>query len=165
MRSESPGRVLGFVRRISRLMFWISCGAILTIVFLTTVDVVSRRLGNPIDFTYELVLYLGAITIGFAIPQATIDRAHVVMDFLTVQLPPGLQRAFNITTRFLAIAMFGIIGWHTIKMGSYLHTTGQASAILNIPDYPVAYGIGFCCFIECVVLFFDVLEGSRGQEQ
>jgi TRAP-type C4-dicarboxylate transport system permease small subunit len=146
-------------------MFWISCGAILAIVFLTTVDVISRRLGNPIDFTYELVLYLGAVTIGFAIPQATLDRAHVVMDFLTVRLPLGLQKTFSVITRCLAIAIFLIIGWHIIKMGSYLHTTGQASAILNIPDYPVAYGIGFCCFIECVVLFFDVLEGLTGQER
>ncbi len=153
--------MLRLVKKLARFMFWISCSAIITIVFLTTFDVISRRLGNPIDFTYEVVTYLGAIVIGFSIPQATLDKTHVVMDFLTEKLPKRGKTIFSCITRCLAIITFIIIGWNIIKMGNYLHKTGQATDILKIPDYPAAYGIGLCCFIVCLILFFDLLNELR----
>ncbi len=159
------GRLFTFTRKLSRLMFWVSCVAILCIVFLTTFDVISRRLGNPIDFTYEVVVYLGAIVIGFAIPQTTLDGTHVIMDFLTQRFPSSVQKTLRSITRCLAMSIFLIIGWNIIGLGSYLRSTGQASPILKIPDYPIAYGIGLCCFLECMVLCFDLLQGLKEAKQ
>jgi TRAP-type C4-dicarboxylate transport system permease small subunit len=156
--------VFALMKKLSRLMFWIACGAILSIVFLTTSDVIMRRFGNPIDFTFEVVVFLGAILIGFSIPQATLNKRHVLMEFVIEKLPKKYRRILSVITRCLGIGLFIIIGSSIIVMGNYLTKSGQVSAILEIPDYPVAYGIGICCLIECVVLFYDLLQQLKGEK-
>ncbi len=79
------------IKGLSRFMYWIAGAALTGIMFLTVADVFLRYLKMPILGTYEIVSLLGAIVIGFAIPQTTIDRGHVLMDFLTGRLV--LQRA------------------------------------------------------------------------
>ena len=57
------------IRKLSRLMYWISGLALASIVFLTVADVILRRFRMPIDWALEVVVLLGAIAIGFSIPQ------------------------------------------------------------------------------------------------
>jgi len=59
---------------------------------------------------------LGAIVIGFAIPQTSRMKGHVVMDFVTGSLSTWLQRCLNVITRACAIALFAIIGWNLVAM-------------------------------------------------
>ena len=83
------------IKGLSRFMYWIAGAALTGIMFLTVADVFLRYLKMPILGTYEIVSLLGAIVIGFAIPQTTIDRGHVLMDFLTGRLV--LQWAENLS--------------------------------------------------------------------
>jgi TRAP-type C4-dicarboxylate transport system permease small subunit len=144
-------------------MSWIAAVAITSIVFLTVADVILRRFRRPIDFTYEVVILLGAIAIGFSIPQTTLDKGHVLMDFLTERLPQGLQKMFSSITRFLGIGTFAIFGWRIFLFGNNLWRTGEITPILQMPTYPVAYGLGVCCFVECLVLFYDMLANFLGE--
>jgi TRAP-type C4-dicarboxylate transport system permease small subunit len=84
------------------------------------------------------------------------------MDFLTEKLPRRWQRVFIFVTRFLAMALFAIFGWRIFLLGNNLWRSGQVSAVLQIPEYPVAYGIGVCCFIQCLILFYDLVQKSKG---
>lgn len=145
------------VKFLSRIMSWIATVAITSIVFLTVADVILRRFKRPIDFTYEVVILLGAIAIAFSIPQTTLDKGHVVMDFLTGKLPQGLRKMFSSITRFLAIGTFAIFGWRIFLFGNNLWRSGEVTAVLEMPTYPVVYGIGVCCFVECLVLLNDML--------
>lgn len=151
------------IRAVIGGMYWVACLALVVIMLLTVSDIILRRLGTPIEFTYEVVVLLGAIVIGFAIPQTSLDRTHVIMDFLLVKLPASWRKAFSLITRCLGIVTFAIIAWNVIVMGTHLHKTGQETAILQIPEYPIVYGIGFCCFLECAVLLYDLLLTSRGE--
>lgn len=155
------GRV---VKGLSRLMYWISCVAIVSIMMLTVLDVTLRRLGTPIDFVFEVVVLLAAIVIGFALPQTSLDKGHVVMEFLNGKLSPRWQRVLNVATRCVGIVTFAIIGWNIIRIGNHLLEVKQVSAILEIPEFPVAYGIGVCCFIECLVLVLDLAQASQEAE-
>jgi TRAP-type C4-dicarboxylate transport system permease small subunit len=146
------------INGLARIMYWIAGGALTGIVLLTVADVFLRYLKMPILGTYEMVSLMGAIVIGFAIPQTTIDRGHVLMDFLTGRLPFLAQRVLHLITRLLGVAIFYIIGWNLFKMGNDLRQTGQVSLTLHIPEYPVAYGIAFCCLIECLILLTDLIQ-------
>jgi TRAP-type C4-dicarboxylate transport system permease small subunit len=145
------------IKALSRIMSWIAAVAITSIVFLTVADVILRRFGRPIDFTYEVIIHLGAIAIAFSIPQTTLDKGHVIMDFLTEKLPQGLRKMFSSFTRFLGIGTFAIFGWRSFLFGNNLWRSGEVTAILEMPTYPVVYGIGVCCFVECLVLLNDML--------
>jgi hypothetical protein len=56
-----------------------------------------------------------------------------------------------------------MIGWNLIKYGMDLHKSGEVSLTLQMPFYPVAYGLAICCFIQCVVIFCDILKILGGK--
>jgi TRAP-type C4-dicarboxylate transport system permease small subunit len=145
------------INRIARAMYWIAGVALAAMMFLTVADVFLRSFKHPIVGTYEVVSLLGAIVIGFAIPQTTIERGHVLMDFITGRLPFGVQRLFHFITRLLAVFTFYIIGWNLFKIGNDLRLNGQVSLTLKIPEYPVAYGIAVCCLFQCLVLLSGLI--------
>ncbi|MFH0786143.1 MAG: TRAP transporter small permease [Pseudomonadota bacterium] len=149
--------VVSIIRGMSRLMYWVAGVALASIVFLTVADVILRSFKIPIVGTYEIVSLLGAVVIGFAIPQTSLEKGHVLMDFLTGRLPFGGQRIFHFLARVLAIITFLILGWNLLKLGFDLRQTGEVSLTLKIPEFPVAFGVGICCFIECLVLATDLI--------
>lgn len=146
-------------------MYAIAGVALTGMVFLTVADVAMRTFKSPIVGTYELVGMLGAVAVGFAIPQTSRMRGHVVMDFLTGSLSPGVQRLFQVLTRLLAIAMFFIIAWNLWKLGTDYIKDGEVTLTLQVPLYPVAFGIAICCFVECVVLFLDIFEVEKQETE
>ena len=151
------------IKALIQMMHWVSCVGVLSIMFLTVSDIILRRLKKPIEFTYEVVVLLGAIVIAFAIPKVSSENGHVIMDFLLVKLPASWRRVFGLITRCLGIATFGIIGSNMIIAGRYLSGSGQVSPILEIPEYPVVYAVAFACFVECIILFHDLLRRLRGE--
>jgi len=138
-------------------MYGIAGAALVSIVFLTVTDVILRIFKMPIVGTYEIVSLLGAVVIGFAVPQTTLEKGHVLMDFLTGRLPFGGKRIFHFLSRLLAILIFFIIGWNMWLLGLDLRQTGTVSLTLKIPEFPVAMGVSICSFIECLVLATDLI--------
>jgi len=146
-------------------MYFIAGIALTAMMFLTVADVVLRTFKRPIVGTYELVGLLGAVAIGFAIPQTSRVKGHVLMDFVTNKLPSALQKLFEVLTRLLAIVIFFIIAWNLWILGSDYIRTSETTLTLQFPLYPVAYGIAICCFIECFVLFIEMLEVGKQETE
>jgi TRAP-type C4-dicarboxylate transport system permease small subunit len=151
------------IKGVSRVMYWIAGAALTAMVFLTVSDVFLRMVKRPILGTYEIVSLLGAVVIGFAIPQTSLDRGQVFMDFFTSRLSSRAQGTLQVFTRLLGIIIFVIIGWNLLVMGNDLRQANQVSLTLGIPEYPVAFGVGICCFMECLVLFSEMIK-RKGDE-
>lgn len=126
-------------------------------MFLTVSDVILRSFKRPIVGTYELVGLLGALVIGFSLPQTSRVKGHVLMDFLTGSLSAGAQRVLHVLTRILGIVLFAIIGWNLWVLGDDFRKSGEVTLTLQLPLYPVAYSIAICCFVECLVLILDMV--------
>jgi TRAP-type C4-dicarboxylate transport system permease small subunit len=152
------------VRSLSRFMYVIAGIALAASMFLTVADVILREFKVPIVGTYELVGLLGAVAVGFAIPQTSRLQGHVIMDYVTSKLPQGWKKLFHVLTRILAIVTFVIIGWQLWALGTDYRASGEVTLTLQLPFYPVTYGISLCCFVECLVLLFDIWE-ERKEEQ
>ncbi len=146
------------VESISRYLYWIAGAALASMMFLTVADVILRAFKRPILGTYELVGYLGALCIGFAIPQTSLDKGHVLMDFITERLKGLPSRALYWLTRLLGMAIFAVIAWNLYLMGNDLLTKQEVTLTLHLPQYPVAYGIAFCSLVECLVLLTDLRQ-------
>ncbi len=157
-------KILVTIKVLSRIMYWIACVAIATIVVLTVCDVVLRRFGMPIAYTYEMVMVLGAITIGFSVPQTTLDKGHVLMDFMTDKVSKRWQKILHFSTRCLGVGMFAIFSWRMFVLGSNLRRAGEVTPILQVPLHPVAFGIGVCFVVECLVLLRSLFSQLREVE-
>jgi len=156
-------RFMSHVRALSRLVYVIAGVSLTFLMFLTIADVIGRSFRRPIVGTYELVAFSGAVAIGFSVPFTSWTRGHIFVDFFIGKLSKRLRDAFNIATRFLGLGLFFLIGWNLIGYGTSLLRSGEVSLTLQMPFYPVAYGLGVVCFLQCLVLFCDILKVLGGE--
>jgi TRAP-type C4-dicarboxylate transport system permease small subunit len=133
-------------------------GLVLTFMMLITVlDVVLRITGRPITGTYELVFLGGAVVIACAIPMSSWEGTHVNVDFVLMSFPRTLRKVITVFTRLFGIAFFFLLGWNLFALGTQLYNKEEVSLTLHVPIYPVAYVLGLCAFVECLVLVSDML--------
>jgi len=151
------------INGISRF-FNIIAGISLTFLMLLTItDVILRGFRRPVPGTYEVVAFAGAVVIGFSMPLTSWLRGHIFVDFFILKFSQKGRDIFNIATRCVVIILFFLIGWNLIKYGMDLQKSGEVSLTLQMPFYPVAYGVGICCFVQCLVLVCDVVKISGGK--
>jgi TRAP-type C4-dicarboxylate transport system permease small subunit len=151
------------VRPLARGLHGAGGAALAGMMFLTVADVVLRSFKSPITGTYELVGFLGAAAIGFSLPQTSLDRGQVMMDFVTRRLPPGPARALSALTRAIGAGLFALIAWNLFAMGADLRRTGDETPLLHLPHFLLAWGIAVACAAECLVLAAGGLAGDGGE--
>ncbi len=156
----------GFLKKIKDISQFLNiiAGISLTLLMLLTIaDVILRGMKRPIVGTYELVAFLGAVVIGFSMPITSWTRSHIFVDFLILKFSRKIRDFFNFSTRCLVIFLFFLIGWNLIKFGMDLKRLGEVSLTLQIPFYPIVYGVGICCFVECLVVLCDIVKILGGE--
>jgi TRAP-type C4-dicarboxylate transport system permease small subunit len=151
--------------RVSSALNMIAAASLTFMMFLTVTDVLLRAGGRPIIGTYEVVTIMMGIVIGFGIPKVSLDRGHVSMEFLQEALSKRNRAILNTFTRVLCIVLFILIGYNLIGAGREFRLSGEVSPTLQLPFFPVAYGVGVCCFIECLVFLFDIAKIWKAQNE
>jgi TRAP-type C4-dicarboxylate transport system permease small subunit len=151
------------LRFVSKLLNIIAGIAVTFMMLLTVADVLLRAGGHPIIGTFEVVALSLALVVGFGIPQVSLDRGHVYMDILLDKLSKRGKNVLNTITRLFCIIFFLPLGYNLFNVGARFHASGEVTATIKIPFYPVAYGVAVCCLLECCVLIFDIVKVWRGQ--
>ena len=157
------GSFLDKVLKLSRVINFIAGASLAFIMFLTVADIILRSFRRPIVGTYEIVAFSGAVVIGFSVPLTSWMRGHVYTDFVVLRFSQKVRNIFNTCTRCLSILLFLLIGLNLIKYGMDLHRSGEVSPTLTLPFYPIAFGVGVCCFIQCLVMVCDIIKIFGGK--
>lgn len=152
-----------FVEKLSIWMQAISGFTLVFIMFLTVTDVVGRLFGYPVVGTYEIVGLGGAVIISFAIPITSWYRGHVYVDFFIQRFSKNTKALINICTRVISIALFITIGWNLFIIAYEYYKSGEVTLTRQLPFYLIAYGMGVCCFIQCLVLISDIMKVIGGK--
>jgi TRAP-type C4-dicarboxylate transport system permease small subunit len=151
------------INGISRFLNIIAGISLTFLMLLTITDVILRGFKSPVPGTFEMVAFAGAVVIGFSLPRTSWLRAHIFVDFFILKFSQKGRDIFNIATRCVVIVLFFLIGWNLIKYGMDLQKSGEVSLTLQMPFYPVAYGVGVCCFIQCLVMVCDIVKIFGGK--
>jgi TRAP-type C4-dicarboxylate transport system permease small subunit len=154
---------LRFIYLLSKLMEIVAGTALVFMMCLTTCDVILRAFGRPIIGTYEIVSFSGGVVIGFAMPITSWVRGQIFVDFFYQKFPQFWQNVFNVCTRLMSMLFFLFVGWNLMVLATRLLKSGEVSLTLQLPFYPVAYGIGVACFVQCFVLLGDLMKIKGGE--
>jgi TRAP-type C4-dicarboxylate transport system permease small subunit len=146
------------IAKISKAISLFAGLALSIMMFLTFADVVLRAGGVPIIGTYEIVSLLLALTTALGLPQVTMEKGHVYMEFVLEKLGERGKRIMNTITRLCVIFLFLLAGIYMIKVGKVYRMSGEVTATVKIPFYPFAYTVALCCFIQCAVLLREVIS-------
>ena len=156
-------RFLNGMALINRWMQGVASVALTFMICPTTADVILRGFGRPIAGTYEIVAICGGIVIGFTTPITSWMRGHIAVDFVINKFSDRGKNLVNIITRCVGIGLCLTISWYIMKIGTRFLTGGEVSGSLQLPLYPIAYGIAGCFFILSVVLVGDILKIVGGK--
>ena len=127
-------------------------------MFLTCADIVLRLFRRPILGTYEIVGFLGAMVVGLAMAQTTLERGHVAVQVVVTRLSPQVQEVIYLITHLLSLLLFALLAWECVRYGNDFRASGEVSLTIRMPFYPVVYGIAFSAAVVCMVLFVDIMQ-------
>ena len=153
----------GFQKKLCMLLLLISGLTLAFMLLFTLLDVIMRAFGRPIVGDYEVISFLGAVVVGFAIPYTSLLKGQVVVDFLLEKLSKSTSDAMQIATRILSIALFLWMSWNFVVMSIDLIKSKEVTPVFRMPYYPISFGLAFACIVQCLVLSSQIREITGGR--
>ena len=141
---------------LAKLLFWVAGMAIVVMMLLTCSDVVLRFLRRPIPGTYELVCFLGAVAVAFAMAHTSMEKGHVAVSVVVGLFPRRVRGIIESITSISGFILFALIAWQSVLYANDLRVSGEVSLTLELPFYPFVYGIAFSAGAVCLILLSDL---------
>jgi TRAP-type C4-dicarboxylate transport system permease small subunit len=157
---------------LAKILYWIAGIAIVSMMLLTCADVVLRfgvtiyriygwkflELFKPIAGTYELVCFLGAVAVSFAMAHTSVEDGHVAVSLIVRLFPQKIQGLVETITSSFGFILFALLAWQSVLYANDLRASGEVSLTLELPFYPFVYGVGFSAAAVCLVLLSDLYK-------
>ncbi len=150
------------LRRIERLLLDLAVFAVIGLGVLITASVLLRiTVNSGIPDTIVIVRELMVVAIVLPLAVATLERAHIVFEFLSNKMPTRVQDWLIVGGSIFglfALSPLIFAGWretvHTIESGAFFF--GQ----LNLPKWPgrviFLIGISFCWLRLLLMVIGDI---------
>ncbi len=145
-------------QNLARNLYWVAGAAIIIMMMLTCADVVLRFFRRPIPGTYELVCFLGAVAVAFAMAHTTIEKGHVSVSFVVELFPQKIQDIIACLTTSFGLCLFVFVTWQSMVYANDLRLSNEVSLTLELPFYPFVVGIGLSAAIVCLILLCDLMN-------
>lgn len=146
---------------------WIAGAALLLMTGVACANMIMRPLGFPLKGAYELVGFLGAMVVSFALGYSQSTRSHIAVDIMARWYSKGMRRIIQGINSFLCSAFFLLVAWRVAVHGTTIWARGETSETLKIIYYPFIYAVALCSFLLALVLFTDFLKSlwpEKGEE-
>lgn len=147
-----------FPLELAQRLDMVAAIAIVAMMSLTCADVVLRLFRKPIPGTYEIVSFLGAVAVSFAIAHTSAEKGHVAVSLIVRILPKRVQGIIESIVSISGIILFALIAWQSVLYGMDCQRTGEVSLTLQLPFYPVIYGVALGAAAVCLVLLVDLVN-------
>ncbi len=152
----------GFLNKILMILGGI---AVLALMALATGNVVLRIFHIPYRGAYEIVSFLGAIVIAFALGYTQKRKDHIVVDILTDKFPKGLNRVLDTINYFVTMIFFGVIAWQIFIWGMKIWESGELSETLKIIYHPFIFSVSAGFSVLSLTLLIDFLKAIMMREE
>ncbi|RLB27602.1 MAG: TRAP transporter small permease [Deltaproteobacteria bacterium] len=144
---------------LARRFDMIAALAIFAMMALTCVDVFLRYFfRKPIPGTYEIVALLGAVAVSFAMAHTLVEKGHVAVSLIVQLFSKRLQGIIESIISIFGIILFALIAWQSILYGVDCQRSGEVSMTLELPFYPIIYGVALGAGVVCLVLLVDLVN-------
>jgi TRAP-type C4-dicarboxylate transport system permease small subunit len=136
----------------------IAAASIFFMMALTCADVFLRLFRMPIPGTYEIVSFMGAVAVSFAVARTSVEKGHVAVSLVVQLLAKRAQAVIESIIAFFGIILFALIAWQSTLYALDCQRSGEVSLTLQMPFYPIIYGVALGAAIECLVLIVDLVN-------
>jgi len=160
---------MGYLEKIddflNKILLIVGSVAVLCLMSLATVNVVLRFFFSaPYRGAYELVGFMGAIVIAFALGYTQKRKDHIVVDILTEKFPKRVNRALDGVNYFITTIFFVLVSWQVFVWGMKISKSGEVSETLKIIFHPFIYSVSLGFAVFSLTLIIDFLKNFQSKE-
>lgn len=127
-------------------------------MLLACANMVLRAVWVPVQGTFELMGFMGAVVTAFSLAFAQRKKAHIAVGILLARFPAPIRRMADFSMSLLSCGFFLLCGLETTKWASFLVQTGEMSETLQIVYHPFVFASAGGCFLLAFVLLVDSLK-------
>lgn len=146
---------------VAKSFYWMAGVSIMMMMLLTCADVVLRFLNYPILGVYEIVCFLSVLVISFAMAYTAETKGHVAVTLIIELLPKKQQGVVEIIGTCISFVFFVLLAWRAVVYAEDLRELKEVSLTLQLPFFPIVYGIGISAAAVCLVLLIDLNKSLR----
>lgn len=139
--------------------------AVLALMAVATANVVLRIFHIPFRGAYEIVSFLGAIVIAFALGYTQIRKNNIVVDILTEKFPKKLNRVLDGVNYFITMIFFAIVSWQVSLWGMKIWESHEVSETLKIIYHPFIFSVSLGFAVLSLTLIVDFLKTILNKEE
>ena len=114
-------------RRLNALLMILGGVAALLLMLLAAGNVLFRIIGRPLSGTYELVGFLGALVVAFALGHTQWRKDHIEVDVLTRHFPGRVKQLIDVAKSVALLVFFAIVARQLVVYALILMRTGEVS--------------------------------------
>ena len=134
---------------------------VMTMMAVTTADVIMRAFGRPLKGALDIVSIAGAITISAALPYTTAVKGHVAIEYFFLKLSRRGRIVVDTFARMLAMTVFAVLAWQSYRYGVRLGESGRVTDTIMIPLFWVPWVIATACAVVMLVTLHNMLHPGR----
>jgi len=150
-----------YLERAGKYFNFIASAAVITMMMLSTADVVLRLFVKPIPGAYELVGFIGTIVVSFALGFTSLEKGHIAVELLYRKLPQRTQLAIETFTNTVSFLFFGLITYQAFIYALDMRKSGEVSPTLQLPIYPFIFGMSFGFGLLCLILIAESIKSMK----
>lgn len=147
------------IRPVQKTFLALSAACLALMMFLTALDVGLRYIFNsPIPGALELVEYMMALIVPFALAITAFEKAHIGVELVMDRFPKRLRAVVACLTNLAVFTLYGLIGWQSFLYSFEQHDSGMTSAVLLIPQYPFVASMTAAFALLSLITLMHFLE-------
>jgi TRAP-type C4-dicarboxylate transport system permease small subunit len=146
---------MDFLRKIAfflnRVFLFVAAVSLVLMMLIGFSNVLLRTVWHPLEGTYELIGFLGALTTALALGFAQLRKNHIAVDIITAHYSQRWQKISHGISYLVTSVFFAIVARQTTIWGNIIWHSGECSETLGMIYFPfiyvVALGFAFLAFI------------------
>ncbi len=160
MRIEMIANGVGnIILPVKKTFLVLSTVCLALMMFLTALDVGLRYLFNsPIPGALEVVEYMMALIVPFALTITAFERAHIGVELVMDRFPKRFRACVACVTNLMVLALYALITWQSFLFIFQQHDSGMTSAVLLIPQYPFVASLTAAFALLSLITFLHFLD-------
>jgi TRAP-type C4-dicarboxylate transport system permease small subunit len=143
---------------LNHVLVFIAGCCLIILIGLTCANIILREIWRPIDGTFELMGYLGALMASLALGHTQMWKGHIAVDVLVNTFSRRTRTVLKAISNFICMVLFGLAAWQVAEKATVLKNSGEVTETLHIIYYPFTYAVAVGFLVLTLVMFTELLQ-------
>ena len=151
-------RLASLVKGITSILDKLAGICIFSVMLLVVANIVLRTVfKQPILGTYEMVGFMTAMAVAFALAHCAFQNGHIAVSFIMEKFSQRIQSVIGIIVNAVSFVFWAAVVWYLTQFAQAMQVRGLVSPSAEIPVYPFIYFVALGLSGLCLVILFKLL--------